>query len=417
MADAEILEIEIDPEPARPAILTRLAVLLGLAAIVGVSIGVLAATTGDADEGTELAELELGGPYDGLESIGLPVTAEPDVGLVDGQVVTVTGSGYRPLISVGVVQCWGPADGSGSVDNCDIGNYQLASTDEQGAFSMSMPVRRFIGNTTGEHDCAKSGTTAGCTIAAGNIEDYDESGAVRTWFDPEIAGVPAPTLVVEPDRGLVDGAEITVTGQNFVPGETARLTQCVIGGNDALPGCYSLNPTGEIQVNESGGFAVTATARRFVQGAAGEIDCLENPYGCRVVVTGEKVPNPIEIVFDGSVRPAPGPDYRVSPSDGLADGDTVHVEITGFDGTEGDEFVAQQCVDLLAPEVACGPSLAGVISDGAIVFDMPVTRVLLAADGSKRDCAQRGRVCYLRVETTTYVQERLPLGFASEIPQ
>lgn len=417
--EVEVLDIG-PPGDRRPGVGSRVAVLASVLLALGGLVGLLVAFAGGDEPGGggdgDVTALDVAGPYDGLESIGLPVSVVPDVGLTDGQEVIVSGAGFTPFVQLGVVQCLVVTDGSGSIDDCDIGNYQLTAADENGNFSLSMPVRRFISNSRGEHDCAQGGIELSCGIAAGNLSDYDESGTTRTFFDPEVDGVRAPLLQVEPGRGLIDGTEITVSGENFVPGERVRLTQCVLN-NTGIDLCFSSNPTHEAVPGDDGTFVVQMAADRFVDSPVGEIDCLGDPYGCRVVAAGQRIPNPVELFYDGGERLPPGPDYRVSPSSDLVDGELVHVEITDFGGSDGAEFVARQCVDLLLPEVACGDPVVGVVTGGAIGFDLAVTQFVLSADGSLIDCAQPGRVCYVTVEAADYTQPRLPLRFAPEVSE
>jgi Neocarzinostatin family len=418
--DGETYEVSLDPDGRGPGLWSRLGVWLGIAALIvlGGAAVVLVGGSRDADDppglasdrssGDEIVPIQVAGPYDGLESIGLPVVVDPSVGLVDGQTVMVNATGFTAGITVAIVQCWGLGDGSGSAQNCDAGNYALAGTDEQGAMTAEFVVRRFIGTDLGEKDCALDDGLNSCGIAVADINDYDRSGVTNTYFDPSVAGRAAPILTVEPTSGLSDGDTITVTGANFVPGETARITQCVMN-TTGIPGCFSRNPTGEIQVDEQGNFLVSIDASRIVEGLAGPIDCVADPYGCRVVVAGELIPNPVWLTFEGSTRPPSVPSFTVSPSSGLVDGDIVAVELTDLQGT-GETYLIWQCVDVQGGS-ACQTVDSGVTVDGMISSTVVVSREVSGGDGSTRDCAETGRRCYLRVETESQQVERLPIDF------
>ncbi len=417
--DDETYEVSLESEDRASGLRSRLGVWLGIAVLIafGVATVVLVGRDAEADapeaadddsaDGQAVA-IEVAGPYDGLESIGLPVVVDPSVGLVDGQNVSVSASGFPRGTSVAIVQCWGVGDGTGSAQNCDAGNYALATIDEQGTMSAEFVVRRFIGTDLGEKDCALADGVDSCGIAVADVTDYDRSGVTSTYFDPTVAGQPAPFLTVEPSSGLRDGDTITVTGTDFVPGETARITQCVMN-TTGIPDCFSRNPTGEIVVDAQGNFLVSIEATRIVEGVAGPIDCVVDPYGCRVLVVGELIPNPVRLTFDGSTRPPSVPSFRVDPSSGLVDGDVVAVELTDLQGVDG-SYLIEQCVDTQGGS-ACQTVDSGTMVDDTISATVTVSREVSIGDGSTGDCADAGRRCYLRVQTDSQEVERLPIDF------
>jgi len=409
----ELYELQLDPSRAR-GLVARLGVWLGLAVMIGVAgLAVWAmsdnetAPSENADDGEAIA-VDVAGPYNGLESLGLPIVVDPSVGLVDEQSVHVTAQGFSANSELAVVQCWGVGNGAGSVENCDAGNYALTTSNEQGGVDATYTVHRFISTGFGERDCAVPGEGFSCGIAIASTSDYDESGIATTWFDPAAAGEQAPVIVARPSGGLNDGDEITITGSNMVPGEVARITQCVLNST-GIPGCFSNNPTGEIVVDADGAFAVTLEAQRIVTGFSGPIDCVTDPYGCSVVVAGEKIPNPARLLYDGSTRPPSEPSATVSPSSGLVDGDLVSVELTDL-AVGGDSYLLQQCVDIAGGAI-CVDVDFGVVVDDTISATGAVVRLIDVGDGTTRDCADPARRCYLRVETDVQVVERLPVAF------
>ena len=411
----EPYEVPIEPEDPSRGMSARLGVWLGIVAVLGAgALAVALSNTNDDGEGDgspsrddqEAVAVDASGPYDGLESVGLPVVVNPSTGLTDGQLVEITASGFTSNLQVAIVQCWVGTGATTGVGDCDAGNYQLDSSDDQGNVVSTFPVRRFISTGLGERDCATV-SDGECILAVANITNYDESGGTATYFDPTAAGESAATLNVRPAAGLVDGDTITVTGSNFTPNDLVRITQCEMN-TSGIPGCFSSNDTGEIEVDSNGGFVVTIEADRVVGGIYGDVDCGLSPYGCSVLVAGQKIPSPIKLQYETSDRPSNGPSYSVTPSDNLVDSDLVTVRLT--DLRAGGGFVIEQCVDV-AQAAACTQVASGVGSDGVIDESVVVRRVLDVDDGTTRDCAEQGRTCYLRVETEYQEVERLPIHF------
>jgi hypothetical protein len=197
-----------------------------------------------------VVDLPVGAPTDGLGTKMLPVRVMPDKGLVDGQLVVVSGWGFPPNVFVGGVMCTGAAKTQG-VAACDLTNIGYnATTDAVVTFQLTFPVRRYplianqrVDGMTGNVDpddyaalIAKEGphpTTANpssrtCIIAVGEVANYDNSGGWPIAFDGEtflhgdatttttgpattgpstvgtattIAGEPTPTASVAPTTG------------------------------------------------------------------------------------------------------------------------------------------------------------------------------------------------------------------------
>lgn len=176
-----------------------------------------------ADAATGIA---VGAPYDGKDSARLPVVAEPQSGLHDGDVVRVRGRGFRPDEQVGIVHCATEADIQGSaIDACDttVGVYVAASSD--GTVDAEVPVHASINTpSTGPVDCT-SGPER-CLIGVGAMADYDRSGG--TYID--FADAPPfdePHMTVTPDGPVAPGQAIEVAISSYVAGRPVRLQQCV----------------------------------------------------------------------------------------------------------------------------------------------------------------------------------------------
>ncbi|MGI9601504.1 MAG: neocarzinostatin apoprotein domain-containing protein [Acidimicrobiales bacterium] len=350
-----LIDLEADPDGVEARSRRRSRVRGGLAVLalaVVVAAGVVVASRdGGDDPGEEVAvqQPEFGGPYDGLESVGLPVMLEPDNGLVDGQTVTVQGEGMKPRATVAATQCWLGETG-GSADDCDLGNIATGVADAEGRFRLQMEVRRIITTSTGTHDCADGGLEAGCRVGVADVEDYDQSGSAAVFFDPEVAGSEPPIFTVEPSDLLVDGDTLFVAGRGFEPGETTLLTQCVLGGFDGMSGCLSNNPTAEIVVDDSGEFRAEVPARRWVNTTGATADCVTDPYGCRIVVQAARTPNPVAIAFDQQRAEPPDGPLMVDPGPHLM-GDEISFTAIGAP----QRSIVQLCLQrvLRDPEAVC----------------------------------------------------------------
>jgi hypothetical protein len=171
--------------------------------------------------------IALGGPTDGKESIGLPVRAEPSTGLLDGQEVTVTGTGFPPGVSIGVVMCTreaGREHGARGVDACNIGHFAQTTSSEDGVAVATFSVRRIVVLDGHEVDCASEAQR--CLLGMGMISDYDTSGGVLVDFDPSVPLPDPPSATVEPARRLVDGDRVEVRVGGLTPGGSVSASLC-----------------------------------------------------------------------------------------------------------------------------------------------------------------------------------------------
>lgn len=226
---------------AAPALVVVLAVL---AMVATVALVVARSGSGDAEvavdedvpsstttppvpEAAFPTPIALGGPTDGKESIGLPVRAEPSTGLVDGQEVTVTGTGFPPGVSVGVVMCTreaGRDHGARGVEACNIGHFAQTTSSEDGVAVATFSVRRIVVFEGREVDCASEAQR--CLLGMGMISDYDTSGGVLVDFDASVPLPDPPSATVEPARGLVDGDQVEVRVAGLTPRGSATASLC-----------------------------------------------------------------------------------------------------------------------------------------------------------------------------------------------
>ncbi|MEZ5245925.1 MAG: neocarzinostatin apoprotein domain-containing protein [Acidimicrobiales bacterium] len=384
-----------------------------------------------APDDTEADEvlIDEAGPLDGLESLRLPITATPATDLVDQQDVEIAGSGFTAGATIAMVQCW-LGDGTGSRDDCDLGNIAIASADDQGAFISYMTVNQLIDTANGVRDCATGGTDAGCRIGVGNTLDLDESGAVEIVF--RVAdGIAPPSIEATPTSGLRDGDAISVSGVGFDPDSQVMVTQCPVGGlDDASWGCVNRNPGELVDVDAAGSFSMTVAAQRQRVSEDGAHDCALEVYRCMLVVrtvapppvagdgddqvvellAAGRSPNPIPLDFDPAEPPSRPPEYTVSPSQDLVAGAVVRLDV--FDMPVDGSFTVRQCADGGPRGLFCEPLGNVDVVDGTGGVDLVVVETLSLADDTI-DCTEPARRCYLTLDGELADAVRGPLRFAS----
>jgi hypothetical protein len=115
------------------------------------------------------------------------VHAQPSTGVADGQVITVTGSGFSPNATIAVIEC---QTGATSEAGCDLSTFTLISASSAGGFSKPFIASRYL-RLSSNIDCAVSGA---CVLAAANYNNYAEAASTPLAFDP--TAPPPPALVL-----------------------------------------------------------------------------------------------------------------------------------------------------------------------------------------------------------------------------
>lgn len=173
-------------------------------------------TDGSADEASAdeaIAGIGLLGPRDGLDSKRHPLEVSPADGLVDGQLVRVSGSGFPADEALGVVMCSGVVDHGGGAAQCQLSPFTQVTSGPDGTFEVEFPVRRLIWVGANEVDCASpppEELASTCVVAVGALADYDESGIAPVSFDAGVPPLPEPELQVSPSADLVDGQLVII---------------------------------------------------------------------------------------------------------------------------------------------------------------------------------------------------------------
>ena len=194
------------------------------------------------------------GPLDGRESWRLPVVADPQSGLHEGDQVMLYGRGFVPGELVGAVHCASEADtASHGVDACDLGegfsHTTSTSARSDGSVVVQVTVRRYIDTPgLGRVDCMAAAER--CLLAIGAADDYDRSGGSYVNF-ADAPPFPEPTFTVDPAGPYTPGQQVVATAAGLLPGRPGQVLQCV--GDDH---CVALS---QGRVGEDGRFAATVT--------------------------------------------------------------------------------------------------------------------------------------------------------------
>jgi Ca2+-binding RTX toxin-like protein len=303
------------------------------------------------------------GPADAALSV------DPAVGLVEGQHVTVTGTGFAAGSRVAVYQCrTAPV---GLVD-CDLGTATTVTVDDDGAFSIRHRTFAVIYDWGSQTDCR---VPPGCVLAANVGFDGGASVvAAPIAFDSEAALLPPPTVTVTPGDQLVDGQMVTVEGRGFVRRETRALVppqdspsvslfQCGQAEPDEEPGEPSgsqpalildcrQGPTHTVELDEDGSFRTQVPLSALVRGRAFNrlYDCRTETEPCLLVASmgdlysARAARAALSFDPDAGLAERPPPEISVSPDSDLHDftelsvrgrhfvpGATVQVEVCRVD--------------------------------------------------------------------------------------
>jgi hypothetical protein len=241
-------------------------------------------------------------------------------------------------------------------------------------------------------------------------------------------------LTVEPSTGLHDGQTVTVSATGFVPGESVGLVQCAkeAGGETpetrgGIDGCL-IDPYVSLTADDDGSVTGEYEVRRVLTTPlTGTVDCAADANRC-IVAMGAL--NDYDRSGGHAIEFAPGgepiviPAVTVTPTQGLGDGDLVHVTA---DHLTPDSFVT---IEVCSNDpVACWQTgelttvehdeagedytehLIGLPADGDghLEGDLPVWRYLPGGEpGTYVDCAVSR--CALRLSGET-APPTVPLAF------
>lgn len=241
--------------------------LLAVALLAGAAVLTVGRERGSTNvpDGSAAIEQGYAAPWDGKASLRLPVTVAPNRDLVDGQEVTVSGSGFPPGADLGVIMCTSEAAFAG-IQACDI-NTALSSlkgfpvtADAQGNVTTPYRVSTRISVPAGDPLTSAAATpptsiiqddgsvTIGATAAPSSTIDCTTGD-----IDPDVwPSVIPPSPTVDPGGftcivavGMVSdydksgGAAVAFEGATFRTIDTTTTT-----ATDQEPGAVTSEPPG-----------------------------------------------------------------------------------------------------------------------------------------------------------------------------
>ena len=184
------------------------------------------------------------------------ITLTPDIGLTNGQVISLLGSGFTPGASLAAVECNGSATGVAGCDTSSIDPITVTST---GTFTTTFSV---LTGTIGNGTCGINATDSLCFVAIGTTSD-------ALVADASIAFVGGPGVSLTPSTGLSDGQSVTVAGSGFTAGDTVYAVECLETATSEA-GCDTSTAT-PLTVSSTG--MLSSTYFKVVTGKIGTGTC------------------------------------------------------------------------------------------------------------------------------------------------
>lgn len=300
------------------------------------------------------------------------ISADVDTGLVDGQLLTLSGSGWEPGRRVTITEC--------NADRTLCPGYEVeVDTDATGSFTTEFRVRaQGDVRRRGQLDCR----TEECSLS---FDSLRSRVVVPLHFDAGIPPLPPPTVEVTPNRDLLPGQEVRVEGSGFFPHQELVWGQCDRSDYLEPPYCYD----GDLTADANGRVSFTTRVSVSVLHYHGASDC--RPDGCYIGISTFYEWYPLASA-QLHQRPEGDEHVAVHPTAGLHDGDTVAVDATGLN--VGFDVEVSQCVfpDPDDPDAsACAPdsTTIPVAADGTVHATIRVQehlRVEGAGSGVRVDC-------------------------------
>ena len=269
-----MLRAEVTRRRRRARLVAATAMLIVAAA--GGIIGVTAATGTGHDSGTASISAE---PAPSPRTAKSPqISVSPDSGLVDGQAVRVSGSGFAPAAQLAIVTC--ASEAQQAVDKqatCDTANVLRVTADQRGTVTTTYTIRQRIDTARGGAvDCASS--AGRCRIGVGAIGTHDGAASPLSFKhtplpSPSTAPASSPAMGGQTlslvSGALADQSAIQLHGTGFTPNQAVEIRQCPQNTD-----CGGLVPNRTVTADTEGNFTAWVTLHNTVavQGG-GSLSC------------------------------------------------------------------------------------------------------------------------------------------------
>ena len=340
------------------------------------------------------------------------VTVSPASGILAGQSLAVTGSGFAAGHDLNVFQC-----AVGSYCFSDSGfPVHVASN---GTFSTSRIAS--LRTTVNESDLSNCLAVA-CEVRVEDNLDPEYAAATPIGFDPSQPPPPTPTITVTPSTGLHHDQSVTVAGHGFDAQADVEISQC---GPNSFGSCADYLT--DLIVGADGTFSASVKVSRLVStfdlgpggpGAPTTVDCATDV--CSISASeysdsGVSLDASAPLTFDGSVPPPALPTVTATPLTNLPNRATVTVHGSGF--SAGESVYAQQCISGDRFGTCAGFGEAVADSNGDVALTVSVRRTVASFDGTSTDCVDPAVLCRINVTgARSYEQFDFTLGFDPNAP-
>lgn len=196
-------------------------------------------------------------------------------------------------------------------------------------------------------------------------EDDPTTSTVPDTPTPDADSMPAPISLGAPDDGqesvglpvdadpkteLTDGQLVTVTGAQFPPNESVGVVMCTkeAGQDHGARGVEAcdIGHFGQGTTDSEGNLAVEFSVRRFLVFDGQEVDCAAEAGRCIIgmgLLSDYDQSGGVAVDFDPNAAPPAPPTAELSRSDGIRDGETVDLSLTGL--VPNSSFFVQQCTE------------------------------------------------------------------------
>ncbi len=218
----------------------------------------------------------------GLASLGVAsasaagptIVATPSTGLVGGQSVAVTGTGFMDNETVYALECISGATGQ---SQCDVSTVSIGTTSATGTLSTAVTV--VTGTISGTTTCGTSSSDlSNCEIIVSTNPPSADAA-----FTPITFALPSPTTTttkppvkigprrfhVSPVAGLKNGSSVRVSGTGFKPRDQVYVVECLTTSK-SQSGC-DLKTLKPVKITASG--VLPAFRFKVVAGKIGTGSC------------------------------------------------------------------------------------------------------------------------------------------------